>query len=67
MQLQFFFFFFIIFSALFLRILKFNVQLRWQSGKSVRLGSLDLCLILSRVKAMTLKLVFTASLLDCLH
>ena len=39
--------------------------LRWPSDNSVRLyGAVDSGLISSRVKTMTLKMVFTASLLD---
>ena len=43
------------------------LQLKWPSGKCVRLGSCRLGLIPSGVKPMTLKLVFTASQLDAQH
>ena len=44
-------------------------QLRWPSGKSVCfcLELLDSCLIPSWVKPITLKSLFTASLLDAQH
>ena len=50
------------------KIFRFK-QLRWPSGKSVCpwSGAVDSALIPSLVTPMTLKLVFTASLLDALH
>ena len=42
-------------------------QFRWPSGKSIYLWSCKLGFHPSRVKPMTLKWVFTASLLDAYH
>ena len=42
-------------------------ELRWPSDYSFRFGSCKLGLISSRVKPMTLKSVFTASVLDAQH
>ena len=48
-------------------VLAFTQQLRWPSGKSVPLRAVNSGLIPSRVKPMTLKLVFAASLLHAQH
>ena len=50
------------------RNIEVHQQPRWPSGiRAYALGAEDLGLISIRVKPMTLKLVFTASLLDIQH